>query len=479
MFSSDNAGRGEGLALWCSISWARRRAQLSPAGPAPTMTTSASSISLSVSAIGSGPRTALEHRSPAGRRLRAPIRIYHDRLQMEVAGSMRTYLRNAAAHELTGLLRQAGELLFEGVGNHGVRAVFLLDLLVNLAGALRLSGPVNVRHSQQRRGAGNHGCRMVRQVLINFGSLFRLAGFRQHPGQGKLGLGSDFLVGVLAGVLQGFDGGGVIAQLGLADSHLDQCISSCFGAGIFSDDLRKLREGLLIFRIGSGITLPGARQSTLLAVADIRMEGANSGLQFGVRSSLPPRVITFDEPYRADHHQHSHGGDDDLLQVLLGKDLERLHFFREIILLQLVTRKSIHGSPSVSLTIVILATEFAKGQLHPAANEASKKLQTGISGRRGISSGSPISAPGASGDGRLGWLAAEFNFEDFKQKIQDSEKKRPQNQAQKAEDGEPADDTDEHPERVNLHSPLDQKWLQNVVHRSHCDAEHHQHQQPF
>src|SRR5690348_357446 len=390
MLSGDNAGPAEGWALRCSINWARRKAQLSPAGPAPTITTSISRVSLSASGMFSGPRIAWELGSPAEQRPRFPFRIYHDMLQLEVAGRMRTDYQIERHQEIAGLLRQAGELLLEGVGDHRIRAVFLLDLLVDLAGALRQRSPVNISHGQQRRGAGNHGGRMVRKVLINFGGLFGLPGLGQHPGQRKLGLGGNLLVGVLAGVLQSLDGGYVIAQLGLADSHLDQGISSCFGAGIFSDDLRKLREGLLIFRIGGRIALPGARQGALLAVADIRMEGADSGLQFGVRSSLPSRVITFDEPHRADHHQHSHGGDDDLLQVLLGKDLERLHFFGEIILLQLVTSKSIHGSPSVALTIVILATEFAKGQLHPAATDVSKKLESGIFGSHRASPGSPI-----------------------------------------------------------------------------------------
>src|ERR1051326_5115084 len=153
MFSGDNAGPEEGWALRCSINWARRKAQLSPAGPAPTITTSVSRVSLSASGMVSGPRIAWELGSPAKQRPRFPFRIYHDMLQLEVDGRMKTDYQIERHQEITGLLRQAGELLLEGVGDHRIRAVFLLDLLVNLAGALGLRSPVNVGHGQQEYGS--------------------------------------------------------------------------------------------------------------------------------------------------------------------------------------------------------------------------------------------------------------------------------------------------------------------------------------
>src|ERR1041384_6779385 len=127
------------------------------------------------------------------------------------------------------------------------------------------------------------------------------------------------------------------------------------------------------------------------------------------------------------------------MEVLLGKDLERLHFFGEVILLQLVTSKSIHGSPSVALTIVILATEFANGQLRPATTDVSKKLGSGIFGSHRASPGSPIYLLEPSGYSLLSRHSPNFTSVDFQQRNQNGEKEWPQHQAQKTKHGEPAD----------------------------------------
>src|SRR5581483_5777649 len=116
-------------------SCARRKAQLSPAGPAPTIKTSVSRVSRSVLDIfnrlqmpGGFPHSVLPKQLKGWIETQRRPPTLDDRVGVDRAAYHTQFLSHAAVS----LFGQAVELLLQGLGKAGVARIFFLQPLVNL-----------------------------------------------------------------------------------------------------------------------------------------------------------------------------------------------------------------------------------------------------------------------------------------------------------------------------------------------------------
>src|SRR5438093_953946 len=335
MFSALSGGAADwplsAFWLWASINCARRSAQASPAGPAPTIRTSVSSVSRSVLCI----------------RETRDSKLVNRKSKIEARPSFEFRISNFDFPVL--LLWQSGHLLLDVGQQRGVGAELLFEVLVKLAGLGGVGGAVGVRQGEEGRRLGHHQSRMVGEVLV------KLLGIREFAAAGiltaerKPGERSNILVGGPSRLFKGLDRRRVVPERRLAHAHVVAGDGRHFLMREPARDFRELLERLLVFclrgREGRRISAQHFRRR----IPDVGPESLERRAELGVGRGFLAVVVEFQaggEPQN--HNQRAHHGYD-FPVVGLGKLLERLEGGPELVLLEFTARETVQGfAPSLA-----------------------------------------------------------------------------------------------------------------------------------
>src|SRR5271157_2302681 len=229
------SGVAEGWSRRALNSWARRRAQLSPAGPAPTIRTSVSRVSRSTVGI------TVPSISYGKWYSRLASLAAHHGPSLEVRSSI-----------VRPLLGQAGDLLLQRIRQRGVGSELLRQVPIDLPRQRGLGGPLSVGLGHQGHGLGHSHGRVIGALLIELDRVRRPARPHQFTGLGELGQRGDVRSRSLSGLLQCLDGGCRVTHVRLAYAKEVEGDLARLPAPVLVGDLFELRQGFLVARLNGG-----------------------------------------------------------------------------------------------------------------------------------------------------------------------------------------------------------------------------------